>query len=74
MANAGRKISLSHMTIGYLNGNGENRKLIIGNKAGVNGRGIPISDDWDDVSTYMLTEMMVFLLALNQTILVLRTD
>lgn len=74
LATAGRKVSLSNVAIGYLSNNGEDRKLIVGNKAGVNGRGIPISDDWDDVSTYMLTEVMIFLLALNQTILVLRTD
>ena len=71
---AGKKVALNHMTIGYLNYGGENRKLIVGNKAGVNGMGIPISDDWDDMSTYMLSEFMVVLLALNQTVLVLRTD
>jgi len=73
-ASEGKKVSLNHLAIGYLSGNGEDRKLVVGNKAGVNGRGIPISDDWDDASTYMLTEAMVFLLAMNQTILVLRTD
>ena len=74
VAQAGKKVSLDHMTLGYLSYGGENRKLIVANKAGVNGMGIPTSDDWDDMSTYMLTEMMVILLALNQTILVLRTD
>jgi len=74
MSTGGKKVSLNHLTLGYLSGKGENRKLIVGNKAGVNGRGIATSDDWDDVSTYMLVEMMTFLLALNQTILVLRTD
>lgn len=74
MAIGGKKVALNHMTIGYLNYGGENRKLVVGNKAGVNGMGIPFSDDWDDMSTYMLTEAMVILLALNQTILVLKTD
>lgn len=72
-ANSSLKKALNHMVLGYLNYGGENRKLIVGNKAGVNGYGIPFSDDWDDRSTYMLSEFMVILLALNQTILVLRT-
>lgn len=75
MANAkGEKRSLNHLTMGFLNYGKENRKMIVGNKAGVNGMGIPFSDDWDDSSLYCLTEMMVINLALNQTILVLRTD
>jgi hypothetical protein len=74
MSVGGKKVSLNHMTGGYLNYGGENRKLVVGNKAGVNGMGIPFSDDWDDMSTFMLCEMMTILLALNQTILVLRTD
>jgi len=75
MANAaGEKRSLNHVTLGFLNYGGENRRMIMGNKAGVNGMGIPFSDDWDDSSTYCLSEMMVINLALNQTILVLRTD
>jgi hypothetical protein len=74
MSVGGKKVSLNHMTVGYLNYGGENRKLVVGNKAGVNGMGIPFSDDWDDMSTFMLCEMMTILLALNQTILVLRTD
>ena len=75
MANsAGEKRSLNHLTMGFLNYGKENRKMIVGNKAGVNGMGIPFSDDWDDSSLYCLSEMMVINLALNQTILVLRTD
>jgi hypothetical protein len=70
---AGRKLSCDHINLGFLNYNGENRKMIVGNKAGVNGLGIPFSDDWDDSSTYLLTEMMNLLFALNQTIMVLRT-
>lgn len=75
MANAaGEKRSLNHLTLGFLNYGKENRKMIVGNKAGVNGMGIPFSDDYDDSSIYSLTEMMVMTLALNQTILVIRTD
>jgi len=74
MAVGGQKVALNHMTMGYLNYGGENRKLVVGNKAGVNGMGIPFSDDWDDMSTYMLSEVMLILLALNQTVLVLRND
>lgn len=73
-ASGGKTVSLNHMTIGYLNYGGENRKLVVGNKAGVNGLGIPFSDDWDDFSTYMMCEAMVILLALNQTVLVLKSD
>lgn len=75
MANAkGEKRSLNHLTLGFLNYGKENRKMVVGNKAGVNGMGIPFSDDWDDASMYLLTEMMVMTLALNQTIMVVRTD
>lgn len=70
----GEKRSLNHLTLGYLNYGKENRKMIVGTKAGVNGMGIPFSDDYDDSSWYALTEMMVITLALNQTIMVLRTD
>jgi len=74
MSVGGKKVALNHLTIGYLNYGGENRKMIVANKAGVNGMGIPASDDYDDMSLYMLVEMMTILLALNQTILVLKTD
>lgn len=70
---AGKKVSLGHMTLGYLNHGGENRKMIVANRAGVNGMGIPTSDDWDDSATYMLSEFMLLLLGLNRSILVLRT-
>lgn len=73
-ATKGAKRALNHMTIGYMNYGRENRKLVVGDKAGVNGMGIPFSDDWDDTSVYMLTEMMTILLALNQTILVLKAS
>lgn len=72
-ASAGGKRALNHMTLGYMNYGRENRKLVVGDKAGVNGLGIPFSDDWDDSSVYMLSEMMTILLALNQCILVLKT-
>lgn len=70
---AGKKLSTDHINLGYLNYAGENRKMIVGNKAGVNGLGIPFSDDWDESSTYLLTEMMNLFFALNQTVLVLKT-
>lgn len=70
----GEKRALNHVTVGYLNYGRENRRMIVGNKAGINGMGIPFSDAYDDSSMYALSEMMVINLALNQTILVLRTD
>ena len=66
--------ALNHVTLGYLVGNGENRKLVIGDAAGVNGLGLKFTNDWDNSTWFMLTEQMNFLLALNQTILVLRSD
>ena len=68
------KKPLSHVTLGYLNNNGENRKLIVGDAAGVNGLGYKFTNEYDQSTWYMLTEMIVFLLAMNQTILVLRAD
>jgi hypothetical protein len=68
------KKSVSHINLGFLNYNGENRKMIVGNKAGVNGLGIPFSDDWDDFSTYLLSEVMNLFFALNQTVMILKTD
>ena len=75
MQNAqGEKRALNHVTIGYLNYGRENRRMIVGNKAGINGMGIPFSDAYDDSAMFALSEMMVINLALNQTVLVLRTD
>jgi len=78
--NAGRSVGgyekkpLNHVTIGYLNYNGENRKLIVGDAAGVNGLGFKFTNEYDQSTWYMLTETMTFLLALNQAILVLKSD
>jgi len=68
------KKPLNHVTMGYLNNNGENRKMIVGDAAGVNGLGYKFTNEYDASTWYMLSEMMVFLLALNQTILVLKAD
>jgi len=68
-----KKKALDHVALGYLNNNGENRKLVVGDVAGVNGLGYKITNEYDQVQWYMLTEMMTFLLALNQSILVLKT-
>lgn len=68
------KKALNHVSLGYLNNNGENRKLVVGDAAGVNGLGYKFTNDYDQSTWYMLTEMMTFLLALNQTILVLKSD
>ena len=69
-----QKKALDHVTIGYLNNNGENRRLIVGDAAGVNGLGYKFTNAYDRSVWYMLTETLTFLLALNQTILVLKTD
>jgi hypothetical protein len=69
-----QKKALDHVSIGYLNNNGENRRLIVGDAAGVNGLGYKFTNAYDRSVWYMLVETMTFLLALNQTILVLKTD
>lgn len=68
------KIPLDHVTVGYLNNNGENRKLVVGDAAGVNGLGYKFTNEYDSSTVYMLTEQANFLLALNQSILVLKAD
>ena len=73
-AAAGVTKALNNFTLGYLNYGGENRRLIVGDKAGVNGWRIPFSSDWDNSAQYMLCEMMNIFLSMNQTCLVLRTD
>lgn len=71
---ASEKKPLSHVHIGYLNNNGENRKLVVGDVAGVNGLGYKFTNEYDKVNWYMLSETMTFLMALNQSIIVLKTD
>ena len=73
-AGAGQVKSVYNFEMGYLNFNGENRRLITGNKAGVNGYGIPFSDDWDDSAIYTLCEIMPIFTAMNQTILITSAD
>lgn len=68
------KKPLNHVSLGYLNNRGENRKLVVGDAAGVNGMGYKFTNEYDSSSWYMLTEQMNFLLALNQAILVLKAD
>lgn len=69
---ASEKKALSHLTLGYLGYQGESRKLIVGDAAGVNGLGLKFTNDYDQSTWYMLSEMAVFLLSLNQSILVLK--
>lgn len=66
--------AINNFTLGYLNYGGENRRLISGDKAGVNGYGIPFSSDWDNSAHYTLCEMMNIFVSMNQTCLILRTD
>ncbi len=68
------KKALDHVAIGYLNNNGENRRLIVGDASGVNGMGYKFTNAFDRNVWYMLCETMTFLLALNQSILVLKQD
>lgn len=66
--------AMNHVSLAFLAGNGENRKLVVGDQAGVNGLGLKFTDDWDSVNYYMLSEAMTVLTAMNQGILVLRSD
>lgn len=73
-AEASKVRAINNFTLGYLNYGGENRRLISGDKAGVNGYGIPFSSDWDNSAHYTLCEMMNIFVGMNQTGLILRTD
>ncbi len=70
---AAEKKPLNHVSVGYLNNNGENRKLIVGDAAGVNGLGYKFTNEYDSSKFFMLSELSIFLLALNQSILVLKS-
>ena len=71
---ASQKKALNHVSVGYLNNNGENRKLVVGDAAGVNALGYKFTNEYDQSSWYMLCETMTFLFALNQSILVLKSE
>ena len=71
---ASQKKALNHVTLGYLNNNGENRRLIVGDAAGVNGLGYKFTNAYDKATWYFLCEQVNFLLALNQAILVLKSE
>jgi hypothetical protein len=71
---ASEKKALSHVEVAYLSNNGEDRALVIGDAAGVNGMGYKFTNAYDQMSWYMLTEQMNILNALNQAILVLKSE
>ena len=67
----GRKIQLDNIGIGYRKGNNENRTLMNGVVAGVNGMGFPFVDQFDSSSYYMKCEFRFAALGVNQMINVL---
>lgn len=69
----GGKISLPNIALGYLNNDKEDRTRIIQFVGGVNGMGLPATNQYDKVDGYMLTEYMVIANLVNQWIRVLKT-
>jgi hypothetical protein len=67
------KIVLPNIALGYLNNQGENRTRIIQFVAGVNGMGLPATNQYDNVKGYMLTEYSVIANQVNQWVRVLKT-
>lgn len=74
LAIGSEKKALNHVTLGYLNNNGENRTLVVGDLAGVNALGYKFTGAYDQMMWYMLVETMSFFLAINQSILVLKSE
>lgn len=61
-------VFLPNAGVGYLNGNGEDRRTIIAPVAGPNGMGYSASNQYDEVSLYYVREFMFFLMKANELI------
>ena len=64
----GVKVSMNNLGIGYRKGNNENRTMMNGIVAGVNGMGFPFVDQFDATSYYMKCEFGLVALGVNQWI------
>jgi hypothetical protein len=64
----GQNISMNNIGIGYRKGNNENRTMMNGVVAGVNGMGFAFVDQYDSSSFYMKCEFGLVALGVNQWI------
>lgn len=65
----GSKVKLNHfMKLDYA-GNGENRGMMVGTVAGVNGMGEPFQNQYDGKNVYVASEFMIASAATNQCVL-----
>lgn len=68
MGDSTESITLSNLTLGNKNYNGENRTRVSGTLGGVNGMGYRFVDTWDDVRGELLAEFMLIATKRNQMI------
>lgn len=68
MGDATESITLSNLTLGHKNYNGENRTRVSDTLAGVNGMGYRFVDTWDDLRGELLAEFMLIATKRNQMI------
>ena len=69
---AGDKVKIPNVALGYLNNNGENRQRMIGPVAGVNGFGIPFSNQYDKVEMYLKSEFALIVSLQNQMLKIVK--
>jgi len=68
MGSASESITLSNLTLGHKNYNGEDRTRVSGTLGGVNGMGYRFVDTWDDLRGELLAEFMLIAVKRNQMI------
>lgn len=68
MGDSSETITLSNLTLGNKNYNGEDRTRISGTLGGVNGMGYRFVDTWDDLRGELLAEFMLIAVKRNQMI------
>jgi hypothetical protein len=62
------KVTIPNIAVGYLNNNGENRRKIIQPVAGVNGMGLPASNQYDSIKGFLLSEYMLTVMTPNKIV------
>ncbi len=66
----GAKNKLAHMSLGYINNNGEDRTRVLKTESGMNGMGLPAYNQYDGVKYYLMSEFMNIFVKMNQSVLV----
>jgi hypothetical protein len=69
---AGDKVKIPNVVLGYLNNNGENRTRMMGPVGGVNGFGIPFTNQYDEVKMYIKSEYMLIVNLANQMLKIVK--